>query len=358
MTEGIMDYKKELDELINLVVKEAASDLHLSAGNHPTIRVNGILIPLLKRQKLTPEDTLGLIKELLNQEQEETFLKTKEIDFSYSQDGEYRFRGNGFFQQGAAGIALRLIQKDIRSLEELNLPPILETFAQKKQGFFLVVGPVGQGKTTTLASMIELINKNRAEHIVTIEDPIEHVFEQKKSMIDQREVKIDTSDFATALRSVFRQDVDVLMIGEMRGPETISTAVTAAETGHLVLSTLHTNNAAQTIDRIIDSFPEEGQDQIRMQLAASLVGIFSQRLVPRISGGLIPVYELLINNKAVANLIRERRTHEINTVIETSMNEGMVDLNRSLADFVRRGEITIEDAKAHSLNPKALEQLV
>jgi twitching motility protein PilT len=177
-------------------------------------------------------------------------------------------------------------------------------------------------------------------------------------MIDQREVKIDTKDFGTALRSVFRQDVDVLMIGEMRGVETISTAVTAAETGHLVLSTLHTNNAAQTIDRIIDSFPENGQDQIRLQLAASLAGIFSQRLVPRISGGLIPVYELLINNNAIANLIREKRTHEINAVIETSMGEGMVDLNRSLADFVRRGEITIEDAKAHSLNPKLLEQLV
>ncbi|MEK7589841.1 MAG: PilT/PilU family type 4a pilus ATPase [Patescibacteria group bacterium] len=358
MVEGIIDYKKELDELINIVVKEAASDLHLSSDNHPTIRVNGVLIPLLKRRELTKEDTLGFIRELLTPEQEKTFLSTKEIDFSYSHNEESRFRGNGFFQQGAAGVALRLIQKNIKSLEELNLPPILETFAQKQQGFFLVVGPVGQGKTTTLASMIEFINKNRAEHIITIEDPIEHVFEQRKSMIDQREVKIDTKDFSTALRSVFRQDVDVLMIGEMRGPETISTAVTAAETGHLVLSTLHTNNAAQTIDRIIDSFPENGQDQIRMQLAASLVGIFSQRLVPRISGGLIPVYELLINNKAVANLIRERRTHEIDTVIETSMNEGMVDLNRSLADFVRRGEITIEDAKAHSLNPKGLEQLV
>jgi twitching motility protein PilT len=360
MSNGEIDYKKELDELINVVVKEAASDLHLSLNNYPIIRVDGVLVPLLKRRKLTKEDTLGLIKELLTSEQEKNFLATKEIDFSYShgQNEDYRFRANGFFQQGAVGIALRLIQKEIKSLEELNLPPILETFAQKKQGFFLVVGPVGQGKTTTIASMIEFINKSRTEHIITIEDPIEHIFEQGKSMIDQREVKIDTKDFSTALRSVFRQDVDVLMIGEMRGPETISTAVTAAETGHLVLSTLHTNNASQTIDRIIDSFPEEGQDQIRMQLAASLVGIFSQRLVPRISGGLMPVYELLINNKAIANLIREKRTHEINTVIETSMGEGMVDLNRSLADFVRRGEITIEDAKAHSLNPKMLEQLV
>ena len=357
MNEEINNYKKELDELIDILVKESASDLHLSADNQPTIRVNGILIPLLKRKTLTKEDTLGFISELLTAKQKEEFLETQEVDFSYNYK-KVRFRGNGFFQQGAIGIALRLIPEKIKTLEELSLPSFLEAFAQKKQGFFLVVGPVGQGKTTTLASMLEIINNTRSEHIVTIEDPIEYVFEQKKSMIDQREVKIDTKDFSTALRSVFRQDVDVLMIGEMRGPETISTAVTAAETGHLVLSTLHTNNAAQTIDRIIDSFPEVGQDQIRVQLAASLAGIFSQRLVPRISGGLIPVYELLINNNAVANLIREKRTHEINTVIETSSGEGMVDMNRSLADFVRRGEITIEDAKIHSLNPKMLEQLI
>ena len=356
--ENITDYKKELKALIDLVINESASDLHLSSDNYPTIRVNSVLIPLLKRRRLLGEDTLGFISELLTQEQKQNFLLNKEIDFSYKYDENTRFRGNGFFQQGEIGISLRLIPKQIKTLEELNLPPILEIFAQKKQGFFLVVGPVGQGKTTTLASMIEIINKSRAEHIITIEDPIEYVFEQKKSMIDQREVRIDTKDFATALMSVFRQDVDVLMIGEMRGVETISTAVTAAETGHLVLSTLHTNNAAQTIDRIIDSFPEVGQEQIRIQLAASLAGIFSQRLVPRISGGLIPVYELLINNNAVANLIREKRTHELNMVIETNMEEGMIDLNRSLADFVRRGEITIEDARAHSLNPKVLEQII
>lgn len=361
VNEETLNYKKELDSLIDTVIKESASDLHLSADNKPTIRVNGVLISLLKRKILTKEDTLSFISELITKEQKERFLKYQEVDFSYSYKsklGNVRFRGNGFFQQGAVGVALRLIPEKIKNLEELNLPPILETFAQRQQGFFLVVGPVGQGKTTTLASMIEIINNTRSEHIVTIEDPIEYVFEQKRSMIDQREVKIDTKDFETALRSVFRQDVDVIMIGEMRGSETISTAVTAAETGHLVLSTLHTNNASQTIDRIIDSFPEVGQDQIRIQLSASLMGIFSQRLVPRISGGLIPVYELLINNNAVANLIRERRTHEINTVIETSSGEGMVDMNRSLADFVRRGEITIENAKMYSLNPKMLEQLI
>jgi len=250
------------------------------------------------------------------------------------------------------------VQDKIRSLEELGLPPWLANFAKKQQGFFLVVGPVGQGKTTTLAALIELINTERTEHIVTIEDPIEYLFTQKKSMIEQREVKIDTKDFPTALRSAFRQDIDVIMIGEMRGIETMSAAVTAAETGHLVFSTLHTNDAAQTIDRIIDSFPAEQQQQIRLQLAGSLLGIFSQRLVPRISGGLIPAFELLIKNTAVANLIRERRTHEINTVIETSSDQGMIDMNRSLAELVRRGEITAESAFSRSLDPKILERLL
>jgi len=206
--------------------------------------------------------------------------------------------------------------------------------------------------------MIEIINQERSEHIVTIEDPIEYLYEPKKSIIDQREVRADTKDFHTALKYVFRQDVDVILIGEMRSLETISTAVTAAETGHLVFSTLHTNNAAQTIDRIIDSFPGHQQDQIRVQLAGSLAGIFSQRLVPRVSGGLIPAYELLINNNAVSNLIRERRTHEINTVIETGLESGMVDMNRSLATLVRAGEVTVEDARRHSLNPKVLEKML
>ena len=220
------------------------------------------------------------------------------------------------------------------------------------------MGPVGHGKTTTLASLVETINESRAEHIITIEDPIEYIYEQKRSIIDQREIRVDTEDFPTALKSVFREDVDVVLIGEMRETETISTAVTAAETGHLVFSTLHTNNAAQTIDRIIDSFPATQQDQIRIQLAGSLAGIFSQRLIPRISGGLIPAYELLINNNAVQNLIREKRTHEINTVIETGSQDGMIDMNRSLADLARRGEITIENAYLHSLNSKVLEKLI
>jgi twitching motility protein PilT len=231
-------------------------------------------------------------------------------------------------------------------------------FADKKQGFFVVVGPTGQGKSTTLATMIEMINERRLERIITIEDPIEYIFTPKKSIIDQREVRVDTPNFKAALNGTFRQDVDVIMIGEMREPETIATAVTAAETGHLVLSTLHTNSAAQTIDRIIDSFPSDQQNQIRLQLAGSLIGILSQRLIPRISGGLIPACELLINNTAVANLIREGRTHELPMVIETGMQEGMIDLNRALVDLVRAGEITVENAFNQSNNPKTLEKML
>ncbi len=353
-----MNHSQELKEYIEIVVKENGSDIHLSAGNHPVVRVNDVLIPLLKKKQLTPEDTLGLVSELLSEEQKNLFLKNHEVDFSYTYDSKVRFRGNAFFQKGSISIALRLVQEKIRSLEELSIPPLLANFAKRQQGFFLVVGPVGQGKTTTLAALIELINTERTEHIVTIEDPIEYLFTQQKSIIDQREVKIDTDNFQTALLSVFRQDVDVIMIGEMRGTETMSAAVTAAETGHLVLSTLHTNNAAQTIDRIIDSFPAGQQQQIRLQLAGSLIGIFSQRLIPRVSGGLIPAFELLINNTAVSNLIREERTHEINTVIETSSDDGMIDMNRSLADLVRRGEITVENAFSRSLNPKILERLL
>ncbi len=353
-----VDYKRELDDIIDIVTTEKGSDIHLSVGSHPIIRVDGSLIPLTKKPVLTSADAQGFLKVMLSKDQETRFLETREIDFSFAARDGIRFRGNGFFQRGAISIALRHISNVIRTFEELSLPPILETFTERPQGFFLCVGPVGQGKSTTLAAMVELINEKRAEHIVTIEDPIEYIFEPKKSLIDQREVRVDTVDFYTGLHSAFRQDVDVIMVGEMRGRETIATAVTAAETGHLVLSTLHTNNASQTIDRIIDTFPPEQQDQIRVQLSGSLTAIFSQRLIPRISGGLIPAYELLINNAAVANLIRERRTHEIQTVIETGMEQGMIDMNRSLVELVQRGEITVENAFAYSTNPKGLERLM
>ncbi len=353
-----MDYKTLLNNLIKTVFDEGASDLHLSEGKKPTIRVTGLLLPLVNTDAIDKESIEGILLELVGSANKELFLKNKEIDFSYDIENGERFRGNAFFQRGMIGIALRLIPKKIRSIEELNLPEILKSFADKPQGFFLVVGPVGHGKTTTLAAMVEYINQTRAEHIVTIEDPIEYVYEAKKSIIDQREIRIDTLDFATALMSMFREDVNVAMIGEMRGPETIGIAVTAAETGHLILSTLHTNSAAQTISRIIDSFQAEQQGQIRIQLAGSLTGILSQRLIPRISGGLVPAYELLMNNNAVSNLIRENRIHEINSVIETSSQEGMVDLNRSLADLVARGEISVENAYMYSTNSKILEKML
>lgn len=352
------DYQTLFKKYVNVLVHEGGSDLHFSTGAHPTIRVAGSLAPMLKEDILTPLDTRGFLGALISPEQERGFLQSQEIDFAYESPDNIRFRGNAFFQRGAIGVALRLIPKKILTISELNLPDVLLSFARKTQGFFLVVGPVGQGKTTTLASLVELINTERMEHIITIEDPIEYIFEPKQSLVDQREVGIDTKDFSSALQSAFREDVDVLLVGEMRGPETMAAAVTAAETGHLVFSTLHTNNAPQTIDRIIDTFPGGQQEQIRLQLASSLAGIFSQRLIPRISGGLIPAYELLINNKAVANLIREKRTHELNTVIETGSTEGMIDMNRSLAELVARGEITPESAYQYSLNPNVLQKLL
>lgn len=351
------DYKTKLEELITTLINQGGSDLHLGVGRVPAIRVNGELIFLQKNSVLTKEDAIGILNEILDKKKIDTFIENQELDFSYDFRGEARLRGNAFFQKGLIGIALRLVPK-VRPLSELHLPPIIADLARKKQGFFLCVGPVGQGKSTTLSSMIDLINNEQTRNIITIEDPIEHVYTPNKSMISQREVGIDTKDFHIALKSVFREDVNVIMIGEMRNPETISTAVTAAETGHLVLSTLHTNNASQTIDRIIDSFPGSQQDQIRIQLASSLLGIFSQRLIPRISGGLIPAYELLLNNSAVANLIREKRTHEIDVVIETGSESGMVDLNRCLVELVRAGEITMESAYQYSLNPKALERMI
>ncbi len=352
-----MEYKKEIEQLVSTVIEEGASDLHLSEGRHPVVRVAGNLIPLVKSPLTSTADMKGFINEFLSEENRVKLEKVKDVDFSYSLT-DVRFRGNAYYQQDKISIALRLIPHVIRTLAELNLPPILETFTRKQQGFFLCVGPIGQGKSTTLASLVEIINQTRTEHIITIEDPIEYVYESKKSIIDQREVGIDTPDFHTALVGMFREDIDVCLLGEMRDIPTISTAVTAAETGHLVFSTLHTNNASQTIDRIIDSFPPGQQDQIRLQLAGSLTGIFSQRLIPRISGGLIPAYELLINNSAIANLIRERRTHEVNTVIETSSKEGMIDLNRSLSELIRAGEITVESAYINSLNPKNLERMI
>lgn len=353
-----VDYKKELQLLIDLLITEKASDLHFSVGSHPLIRVSGTLIPLVKKPILTNADVEAFAKVLMRPDQYDRLIKREEVDFSYENAQSVRFRGNAFIQRGKKAIALRSIPNVIRTFEDLNLPPILDSFTQRTQGFFLCVGPVGQGKSTTLAAMVDRINKTRAEHIVTIEDPIEYVYQDDKSLIDQREVGIDTDSFESALSSAFRQDVDVILVGEMRNAETIATAVTAAETGHLVYSTLHTNNAAQTINRIIDSFPGDQQDQIRVQLSSSLIAIFSQRLIPHIAGGLIPAFELLINTTAVANLIRENRIHEIPSIIETGLEQGMIDMNRSLVKLVQNGDITVENAFTFSTNPKGLERLI
>jgi twitching motility protein PilT len=353
-----MDHKTFLEELLQAIITQNASDLHFSEGRYPTLRINGELIPLLNTKILEKEDTLNILKFLVSKHRLESFEQELELNFAYQYQDGTRFRGNAFIQQGKVGVVLRKISNAIPTLEELNIPTLLYDFARKKQGFFLVVGPVGQGKSTTLASMIEHINQERSDHIVTIEEPIEYVYTQKKSIIDQREVPLDTKDFYTGLIGTLRQDVDVILVGEMRDKQTIHAAVTAAETGHLVFSTLHTNNAAQTIDRIIDSFPSDQQDQIRIQLASSLIGIFSQRLIPRISGGMIPAYELLVNTNAIANLIRERRTHEIDSAIETGREHGMIDMNRMLAELVRRGEISTEDAFAFSLKSNVLEKLI
>lgn len=352
------DYKNRLEELLSLTIKEQASDLHISVGHPPTLRIAGRLTPLIKWKKFLAPETEGLAFQLMTLEQKERFLEKREIDFSYSFEGKARFRVNIFFQRGNISCALRQIPKKIPTIEELNLPPILHEFTTKSQGFVLITGPSSHGKSTTLAALLDEINHTRSEHIMTIEDPIEYLFEDDRCIIDQREVGLDTLSFARALRSTFRQDPDVIMVGEMRDPETIATAITAAETGHLVFATLHTNSAAQAVHRIVDSFPPEQQQQIRAQLSGSLLGVISQRLIPRIRGGLIPACEIMMATPAVANLIRENKIHELPLVIETSAELGMISLNRSLANLVKAGEISLENAFNYSLDPTELRRLI
>jgi len=288
------DYQEKLKKLLELTIKEQASDLHFSVGHPPVLRIAGNLIPLVKEKRLSPEDSQSFAFCLMDEHQKERFLIEKEIDFSYNFEEKARFRVNIFFQSGNISSALRLIPAKIKTIDELNLPPVLHEFTKANQGFVLVCGPSSQGKSTTLAALLDEINHIRTDHIVTIEDPIEYVFKDDKSIIDQREVYQDTLSFARALRSTFRQDPNVIMVGEMRDPETMATAITAAETGHLVFATLHTNSASQTIHRIVDSFPPEQQNQIRAQLSGSLLGVISQRLIPRLKGGLIPACEFLL----------------------------------------------------------------
>lgn len=338
-----MNYETELDDIIMTLVKEGGSDIHFTVGHFPTLRISRELVPLTRKKELTGEDTLGFLHQMIGEKVLTNFVVKQELDFSYTHRKEYRLRGNASFQRGVISVALRLIPR-VKTIVELSLPEQLVSVSRERQGFFLVVGSVGQGKSTTLAAIVAQINSESRRHILTIEDPIEFQFSQDKSLIEQREVGIDTSDFNSGLIHALRQDVDVIMVGEMSDRATMSTAVTAAETGHLVLSTLHSNSAAQAVDRIIDSFPGDQQNQIRLQLAASLIGILSQRLLPSKAGGLVPAFELLLNTGAVANLIRENRTHEIDTIIETGSKDGMIDLDRYLADLVRRDIVAVDVA--------------
>ena len=346
--------EQELEDLLLNTLKLNASDLHLSVGYKPTVRVDGNLWPLEDFSILTAEHAGELAFSLLG-ERKNVFLEKKEVDFSYAFNDKARFRINVFFEKGFISSALRLIPSKIRTLEELNLPAALHKISKLKQGFILLTGPSGHGKSTTLAALIDEINHERAEHIITIEDPIEYLFVGNKSIVNQREIGNDTKSFHNALSSILREDPNVIMIGEMRDPETIATALTAAETGHLVLSSLHTNNASQTVDRIIDVFPPPQQNQIRLQLANTLSAIISQRLLPRISGGRIPATEIMFGNSAVSNLIREGKAHQIDLVIETSLENGMMSLNHNLDELIRRGEVAPEVAMAYTLNPTELQ---
>lgn len=352
------DYKKQIDEFLIVTAQKGGSDLHLSPGHYPMLRIDGRLIPLADYPVLSKQVLDNLVLALLTDGRKERFLAEKELDFAYELNQRIRFRANVYLTRSNFAAAFRLIPEKIRTVEELNLPPIVKIFSKLSQGFVLIVGPNGHGKSTTLAALVDLINHERAEKIVTIEDPIEYIFTPSRSIINQREVYFDTVSFGKALRSTFRENVNVIMVGEMRDYDTISTAVTAAETGHLVFASLHTNNAAQSVERVIDVFPPAQQRQIISQLANTISGVVSMRLIPRIKGGLIPAVEVMIANTAVRNLIRENRIQQINLAIDTGADAGMISLNRSLADLVQRREISFEQAEFYSLNPAELRTLL
>ena len=340
-----------------MVVENDASDLHLVVGSPPALRVDGSL-RVGGSQPSTLQWTQEAISAILTKEQRDQFEVNRELDFSYQYEQKNRFRVNVYYQQNAPSAALRLIHSIIKTPEELKLPQVVHSFAHLKQGFVLVTGPTGHGKSSTLAAIIEEINRSRSEHIVTIEDPIEFVYQPKKSIISQREMKSDTHNWDIALRSVLREDPDVVLVGEMRDFETISAALTVAETGHLVFATLHTNSAAQTIDRIIDVFPEAQQQQIRQQLAGSLEAILAQRLIPVVSGGRVPAVEVLLGTPAVRNLIREGKSHQIDNIIQTSGALGMVTLDASLATWTRAGVVSPDVARLYSMRPDEFDRLL
>jgi twitching motility protein PilT len=353
-----MNHQVYLKRLLNSAIKNNASELYISEGYCPVMRINRKLVFLEKENVLTADNSKGIAFSLMTEGQIEDFLSEKEIDFSYNFEGRARFRVNVFQQMGTVSASLRLILGKIRSIEELNLPSRVHRFLDYSQGLVLVVGPSSHGKSSTLAAMIEEINKNKSYHIITIEDPVEYVFQKGKSVINQRELHSDTKSFGRAIRSALREDPDIIMVGEMRDPETISATITAAETGHLVFATLHTSSAAQTIHRIVDSFEGAQQSQIRAQLANSLIGIVSQRLIPSHDGALVPACEILFNNPAISNLIRDNKIYEIPLVLETSLEAGMISLNRSLAELVRKGIISFENAIKYSNNSKELKKII
>jgi len=352
------NFLQRMDKYVDLLVAQKGSDLHFSAGNLPAMRVDNKIIQMKGEKVIAQSDMEILIKKVLSAEKQEQLHREKQVDFSLEIKKGVRFRGNVFFQKGNLSMALRLISDKIKSLKELNIPESLYSFVEKKQGLFLVVGPNGNGKSTTLAALVEYLNINKQQHIITLEDPIEYVYFSKQSLIEQREISLDALNFKNSLKACFREDVDAILVGELRDLETISMAMTAAETGHLILGTLHTNDSVQTIDRIIDIFPPYQQNQIRCQLANVLLGVVSQRLVRRNSGGRIPAMEILIKNKAIENLIRQNQTHQIPTVLETSSEAGMISTDRYLAELVKSGEVDLEESRQYVADENVFEMLL
>lgn len=348
----------KIEDLLEYVVKQDASDLHLTVGVAPMARVDGALRPVPNTSPLTEDDVIKLINSIVDDTQKEILTRDMEVDFSFAFGDIARFRANAYHQKGTLGIALRLIPTKIRTIEELGLPKIVNNFTNFPRGLVLVTGPTGSGKSTTLAAMVDRINQDKSLHIITVEDPIEFTHNHHKSVIAQREVHYDTRSFAAALRSVLREDPDVVLIGEMRDLETIAAAITIAETGHLVLATLHTNNAAQSIDRMVDVFPPHQQQQIRVQLSGILQSIVSQRLIPAIGGGRIAAAEILVANSAVRNIIREGKTHQLEAVVQTGASEGMQTMDSTLAMLVRGGKVTIDEAKNYAIDLAEFERLV
>lgn len=347
-----------IKDLLQLTADKNASDLHTITAIPPHLRVDGELLPIANEAVLTADDVDKYIKAVLSAEQLMRYQKNLEIDFSLAFNDKARFRVNAYTQKGQPAIAFRLIPLDIPKIDDLGLPKILHSFTGLKQGLILVTGPTGHGKSTTLASMLNEINEQRSEHIITVEDPIEFVFRPKASIISQREVGTDTHSWDVALRSVLREDPNIVLVGEMRDFDTISSAITVAETGHLVFSTLHTNSAAQTIDRIVDVFPDEQQSQIRLQLSSVIEAVFSMRLVPSINGGRVVAYEVMLGTSAIKTTIRDAKTHQIDNIIQTSTEIGMRTLEMSLADLVKEGKISLEVAQAYSIRPEQLVRLV